>query len=469
MLSTKQLHEQSLKKPKLVRSLAFVEEEARASGSGTESFGSENSSDRAFIDNSVSEDEWIPQGRAYPDDHYDNLRHDTFIDRRASLATTVPASALDPDDPHVSETEDDLAWSLFANGSDDELLRIFTDSESEEEEAPPPKRRKTGRPANAPAPKGCAGRHKSWVFTWNNYRGYQVVRRLKNIDCKYLVAGAEVGDSGTEHLQGLVMFKSEKSFKQVAGLLGDCFTEPCRTSFPAMEYCKKDGDIRVEFGEPPKKKGKDGNDGQKAKWSSVYELAKAGEVQRIGEENPKILIQCHRNLKEIAKEHQKKPAPLEGVCGYWLYGKSGAGKSRFARNKFPDAYKKPASKWWPFYAGEDVVTLEDLDPRNAHGLADNIKLWADEDAFIAEDKGAHVYIRPKIFIITSQYTPQEIWKDPKDVAAMTRRFHFMTFEQESWLDPQSRISPQWDDPRSVALNKKPMKPLFYPADSDDDL
>ena len=430
MLSTKQLHEQALKKPKLLRSLAFVEEEARASGSGTESFGSENSSDRAFIDNSVSEDEWIPQGRAYPDDHYDNLRHDTFIDRRASLATTVPASFYDPDDPHVSETEDD------------ELLQIFTDSESEEEEAPPPpKRRKTGRPANAPAPKGCAGRHKAWVFTWNNYTP-GVVRRLKNIDCKYLVAGAEVGDSGTEHLQGLVMFKSEKSFKQVAGLLGDCFTEPCRTSFPAMEYCKKDGDVRIEFGEPPKKKGKDGNDGQKAKWANVYEMAKAGEVQLIGEQNPKILIQCHRNLKAIAKDHQKKPAALDGVCGYWLYGKSGAGKTRFARNKFPDAYKKPCSKWWPFYAGEDVAIMEDLDPTNACGLADKIKLWSDEDAFIAEDKGDHVYIRPKKLVITSQYTPQEIWKDPKTIAAMTRRFHFMTFEAAGVLagSPEPHLS-----------------------------
>jgi len=80
-----------------------------------------------------------------------------------------------------------------------------------------------------------------------------------------------------------------------------------------------------------------------------------------------------------------------------------------------------ANKWWDGYQSQKAVIMEDLDPTH-NCLAYHIKIWADRYPFIAESKQGALAPVHDSFIITSQYTPEEIFTDPKTVEAIRRRF-----------------------------------------------
>lgn len=118
---------------------------------------------------------------------------------------------------------------------------------------------------------------------------------------------------------------------------------------------------------------------------------------------------------------------LADVCGTWIFGESGAGKTRAALSAFPDAFIKPRNKWWDGYQYEDVVIVDDVDKFNV-SLGGDFKDWADFSAFIGEFKGGSRRIRPKQIIVTSQYMIEDIWTDPETREALNRRFKVVTKE-----------------------------------------
>lgn len=91
-----------------------------------------------------------------------------------------------------------------------------------------------------------------YVFTLNNYSDDEQERLRTLADsCRYLIFGREVGDSGTPHLQGFVVFRDPVSFSVAKHRIGDrAHLEVTRgQSAQAADYCKKDGDFE-EFGAP---------------------------------------------------------------------------------------------------------------------------------------------------------------------------------------------------------------------------
>lgn len=82
---------------------------------------------------------------------------------------------------------------------------------------------------------------RAWCFTWNNYKEEDVkylTTELKNH--KYLF-GEEVGNSGTQHLQGAVYFKCPRSFNSVRKLFKNNHIEPCKNWQASLNYCSKEG------------------------------------------------------------------------------------------------------------------------------------------------------------------------------------------------------------------------------------
>jgi hypothetical protein len=99
---------------------------------------------------------------------------------------------------------------------------------------------------------------KRWVFTLNNPTPQdEISLRLLAESCEYLVFGRELAPTtGTPHLQGFVVFPSNKSITAARASFPRCFVQIARaTSLEAATYCKKDGDFE-EFGRVPNTPGR---------------------------------------------------------------------------------------------------------------------------------------------------------------------------------------------------------------------
>lgn len=263
---------------------------------------------------------------------------------------------------------------------------------------------------------------RAFCFTLNNYTSTEYAWLFDPVHLgvvySYLVCGKEVAPTtGTPHLQGYVYFKHQKTLAAASKFIPRASLRAAGGDAEANYiYCSKDKDFE-EVGVRPLsqvQKGKKNIDRYKAAWV----CAKVGAVDQIPAD---ILIRHYRTIKEIAKDYMVVPGDCSGTTGVWIYGPSGVGKSRYAREKYPGSYLKCANKWWDGYQSQVSVILDDLDPNHSK-LGHHLKIWSDRYSFIAETKHGAVAIRPDSFVVTSQYSIDEIWMDSETRDALRRRF-----------------------------------------------
>jgi len=273
------------------------------------------------------------------------------------------------------------------------------------------------------AAKRTTARTCAWVYTYNNptapipFNTHQML---------YHVYGDEVGESGTRHYQGFVVFKTRKLFTQVKELCPEAHWESTKgTYLQAADYCKKEGKY-VEEGtlpEQPQSKGaKTGGEVTKAKWRFISDAAKKGDLHLIDADHPKQFVNSYRNLVAIRKDFTVRLPDLNGCCGIWYHGKPGVGKTRLCSVKYPNAYLKRMNKWFDGYNNEKVVVLDDLGMDHQF-MGYELKKLADRYCYMVEVKNASMYIRPEKCIVTSQYRIEQIWaNDAETRSALLRRF-----------------------------------------------
>lgn len=267
-----------------------------------------------------------------------------------------------------------------------------------------------------------------WTFTLNNY-SEQEYASLEDVACKYMVVGKEVGDSGTPHLQGYVVFGGVKRLSAVRRIFSRAHWEMANGDTDSnYGYCSKDGDFR-EWGTRPMNRQEQAGS-QHEKWKDVIRAARSGTAE---DEYPAEFIRYHSTLTRlfslILRLYKSPVQTLPEYSGVWAYGKPGTGKSRWARDAYTGLYDKLINKWWDGYSNEETVLIDDLSLD--HGfLGSFLKRWCDHYPFRAEVKGGSMVIRPKTIIVTSNYTIDEIFdKDPELVLALKRRFtnkHFVS-------------------------------------------
>lgn len=261
-------------------------------------------------------------------------------------------------------------------------------------------------------------KYRNWCFTLNNYSIDEIKTFRENTRWKYLLLGYETSETGTPHIQGYVVMKSRCRMRTMKNLNARAHWEPARGSFQQnYDYCTKDGEF-TDFGIKPRTQ-KECGDMEKQRWKDALAAAKDGRLDDIPAD---IRFRYYTTCKQIMKDFMPMPDDMPNVTGVWIYGPAGVGKSRKAREDYPNAYIKPCNKWWDGYQGQENVIIDDVDKRH-EVLGHHLKIWADRYGFTAEIKGGALNCRPSKIVVTSQYSIDDIWPDCETREALKRRFH----------------------------------------------
>ena len=267
-----------------------------------------------------------------------------------------------------------------------------------------------------------------WCFTINNFSSDDE-DIVQSWDTQYLVYGREVGDSGTPHLQGFLTFSKVHRLSAVKKLHGTAHWEAAKgTSLEASVYCKKEDLNFFERGETP-------FPGKRTDLQRIADAAKSlASLKEIAQIEPATFIRNYRGIQFYRSLHVPSYSHAT-VRGVWFYGAPGTGKSFAARSMYPNAYMKAQNKWFDGYAGEAVIILDDFD-FGGKCLGHLLKIWLDKYPCSAETKGGSVQLQHRVFIVTSNYTPNQLFgrrDDDKEfgqddmVVAIQRRIQFFEF------------------------------------------
>lgn len=250
----------------------------------------------------------------------------------------------------------------------------------------------------------------NYCFTLNNYTAEdeRALRTLSDSSVRYLVVGKEVGETnGVPHFQGFIVFTKRcgvgevrKRFEQWLGHARSHIEIARGTSEANYEYCTKQGDF-WEIGERPSR-AKEANKTNSEKCREVLDLAKKRKLGEIEDKYPDLSLRYRQSIKEVMFESLNTNKVLDKLENEIYTGPSGSGKTKQAMSQSP-YIKDIRSKWWDSYQGEEVVLLDDI---TLKWMEDNYHLllqWCDHYPFKAEVKGAMVQIRPKKFILTSNF------------------------------------------------------------------
>lgn len=252
---------------------------------------------------------------------------------------------------------------------------------------------------------------------------------------EYICGQLEKGEKeGHLHIQFYVHFKQACRVSAITKHDKRIHCEKVKINNGADRYCMKE-ETRVEgpieLGEKPIARN------SKSDWEEVWTKAKEGKLEEI----PAAIRVIHYNkLKAIAKDNMKFN-DKDHLRGIWVYGAAGSGKSRWAREQSESIYPKLCNKWWDGYQGEKVVVMDDFMPEHKV-LCQQLKIWADRYDCILETKGGAAHSNYDWFIVTSQYSIEEIWEDSRDREALQRRFQSFDIEHIKSLNlTLSNLSP----------------------------
>jgi len=224
--------------------------------------------------------------------------------------------------------------------------------------------------------------HKSWIFTINNFTD-EDIKKIESSKFRYMCWAPEVGEEGTPHMQGFVMWGHGKTRKQITKWLPRAWTmpkSPNSTHQECIQYIQgpyeKDGKSKPlnpdfkEFGSRPKP-------GARHDLESVYDaiMHKRKRIQEVCEEDggwpvfakyPKstMILQGWADKKVAIAKYKEGMKPYVTV----LWGDTGSGKTRMVYEKH-DAINvfrmvvgdgSKGSVWWDDYCGESVILLDDF-------------------------------------------------------------------------------------------------------------
>lgn len=244
-----------------------------------------------------------------------------------------------------------------------------------------------------------------WVFTLNNYtEEEEALLEFMADEAEYLVVGYEVGEEGTPHLQGAVVWKKPRRLAAVRKELERAHWEVMRgTTAQAAEYCKKEGEFR-EWGAMP---GPSNKEDRKQVWRDLIAIAETQGVDEamglLKEAQPAVYVM---NGQRVAG-NLIQGKPFEGVREVvWLWGETGSGKSRTAHEAgcVPCEY---GNRFFSFPPGATKVVIEEIDKIDLP-LHEFLKI-TDRYGLKVNVKGGYQAWTPEVIYFTSTVPPEMVF------------------------------------------------------------
>lgn len=273
-------------------------------------------------------------------------------------------------------------------------------------------------------------RSRGWCFTINNPKE-EDEKNVKKIDYSYIIVGKEIGEQGTEHLQGYVYFKNQRSLKSVSKKIPRAHLEVARGNTEQnVKYCSKDG-VWFEDGDRPKQ-------GARIDLDEIGAAILKGDstVDEIAQNNPMAYHQYGRTmekLEDIRLKNLKRDGMTEGI---WIWGKTGVGKSHEAyriANECESYYVWANDNGWQDgYTGQECVIIDDF--RGSIKYEEILKLvdkW--EYSLKRRNRCPMPFVSRKV-IITSSMPPEDIYcnlNERDSLEQLYRRYEVIELKNDS--------------------------------------
>lgn len=301
---------------------------------------------------------------------------------------------------------------------------------------------------------------KTWCFTLNNpepspdgedlgehWRTSPSATLYLDLECQLLVVGFEIADSGTPHLQGFVTFKNSKTLTAVKKIDARAHWEKAKQSECAANYCMKDGnyekkDYRTQ--------------GARTDIDAAISTLREYGIKRVKRDHPKEFLKYPSGFLALdvlnEEERDFKPDVL------WLWGRTGTGKSHFAKNVYPERthwWSGRDLRWWQGYRGEDVVVIDDF--RKDFCKFRELLRILDRYPYKVEVKGSHRELNSKMIVITTIAPPMEMYANLQGerldqlARRLTKVVHATVVDGVYTLTPDANLDRpyQWEDELSA--------------------
>ena len=308
-------------------------------------------------------------------------------------------------------------------------------------------------------------RSRSWCYTLNNY-SEEEYQSLQKVDTTYHVIGLEVGESGTPHLQGFMVFKNARgipSLKKVVS--GRAHFEPMySTHQAASDYCKKSGKF-VESGKLPKP-------GKRTDIQNVLTSIAKGEVslQDIALEKPDLYNKYNKSMQIAATKVPALPRKDVPLC-IWIWGDSGSGKSHLARDLAKESVsgdlgeiyhkRKDPNGWWEGYYTQKCILVDDF--RGEIAYAELLKMCdIFNEGSIAPHRGSSIQyqIVADTIIITSKLAPWQVYHNLAQEDTLDQLFRRFCVYKWDYNTRDAYMS-QKEDTASTSVSAQRYSCLFF--------
>ena len=248
---------------------------------------------------------------------------------------------------------------------------------------------------------------------------------------KYMICQLEMGEEGTQHLQGYVEMKSPVRLAAMKKILPRAHLEKSMGKREqAISYCLKlessmgmiwhlsDGSLTISIGEDAEKlreavlSNLDQTNGStastKLRLSAIQSKLSEGNsdvIEEIADNEFDLWVRYYRAFEKYLL--MKTPARTWKTNVHVLQGPTGTGKSKWAMDNFPSAYWKQRSNWWDGYTGHESVVLDEF-----YGWLpfDLLLRLCDRYPLMVETKGGQTQFAAKTIVITTNMLPCNWYK-----------------------------------------------------------